>query len=94
MALGCKVNDAVNIFVLHQLIECVKVANVHLHELVVWLILDVFEVGKVTCISQLVKVYDLYFGYLFTKSLTTCEPIKPAPPVITIERLYCVITYS
>jgi hypothetical protein len=51
MALGSKVDNTVNLLVLHQLIKSLKVADIHLNELVVWLILDVFEVGKVPSIG-------------------------------------------
>ena len=59
MAFGSQVNDAVDFFVLHELVESVKVADIHLHELVVRLVFDVLEVGKVTGVSQLVKIDNL-----------------------------------
>ena len=54
MALGCKMYDTIDMLVLHQLVEGIEVADVHLHELVVWLILNVLEVSEVTSISELV----------------------------------------
>ena len=59
VALSGEVDDAVHLLVLHQLQECVEVADVHLHELIVRLILDVLEVGEVAGIGQLVEVDDL-----------------------------------
>ena len=41
MALGSKMDDAVDMLVLHQLVDCVEVADVHLYELVVGLVLNV-----------------------------------------------------
>ena len=64
MALGSEMDDTVNLLVLHQLIERVEVADVHLDKLIVWLVLDVLEVGKITCICQLVEVDDAIVGIL------------------------------
>ena len=58
MALGSEMDDSVNLLVLHKLIESIEVANVHLYKLIIWLALDVLEVGKVSCIRQLVEVDD------------------------------------
>ena len=62
MALCCKVDDAVDVLVLHQLVEGIEVADVHPDELVVRLVLDVLEVGEVAGIGQLVKIDDLVLG--------------------------------
>ena len=61
MRFSCKVDDTIDVFVLHQLIERIEVADIHLHELVIWLILDVLEVGEIASISKLIKVYDVVF---------------------------------
>ena len=61
MALGGKVYDAVDVFVLHQLIDTVEVADVHLDEAVVRLVLDVLQVSEVAGVGQLVEVDDLVF---------------------------------
>ena len=58
MALGSKMDDTVNLLILHQLIESVEVADVHLDKLIIGLVLDVLEVRKITCIRQLVEVDD------------------------------------
>ena len=67
VAFGGQVNDAVDFFVLHELVESVKVADIHLHELVVRLVFDVLEVCKVARISQLVEVDNLVFRILIHK---------------------------
>ena len=59
VAFCSQMNDAVNMLVLHKLVESVKVANVHLHELVVRLVFDVLEVCKVASVGQLVKIDNL-----------------------------------
>ena len=56
VALCGKVDDAVDLLVLHQLVERVKIADVHLHKLVVGLVLDVFEVGEVARVCEFVEV--------------------------------------
>ena len=67
MALGCQVDDAVHVFVLHQLIEGIKVADVHLDETIVGTVLNIFEVGKVARVGQFVEVDNLVFGVLVDK---------------------------
>lgn len=70
MALSCKMNDAVNVLILHQLIECIKVTNVHLHKLVVWLVFYILKACQVACIGQLGKADDFIFRYLLTNKRT------------------------
>ena len=67
MALGSKMDDAVHVLVLHQLVNAVKVADVHLDKAIVGLILYVLEVGEVARVGQLVKVDDLIFGVFVDK---------------------------
>ena len=67
MTLGGKVDDAVDLLVLHQLIDTVEVAYVHLDELVVGFVFDVFKVGEVAGIGQLVKVDNLVLRVLVDK---------------------------
>lgn len=64
MAFCRKVDDAVDVLILHEFVEGVKVAYVHLDKLVVWLVLDVFEVGEVARISEFVEVDDVVFRVL------------------------------
>ena len=67
MTLSSKMDNAINMLILHQLIECVEITNIHLDKLIVGLVLNVFEVGKVACISQLVKVDDFILRILVYK---------------------------
>ena len=62
VGLGGQMDNAVYLLVLHELVEGIKVADVHLDELVVGLILYVLEVGKVAGIGQLVKIDNLVLG--------------------------------
>ena len=62
MALGSEMDDTVNLLVLHQLIESIEVADVHLDKLIIRLVLDVLEVGEVTSVRQLVEVDDALVG--------------------------------
>jgi len=59
-----QVDDAVNLLVLHELVERVEVADVHLHELVVRLVLDILEVREVARVGELVEVDDLVIRVL------------------------------
>lgn len=79
---GSQVDDAVDPLVLHQTVESVEIADVHLHELIVRLVLYVLQVGQIAGIGQLVKVDDTVFrvfihkqAYYMTtdKTCTTCD---------------------
>ena len=65
--LGRQVDDSVNLLILHQLVESLEIADVHLHELVVRLVLYILEVGEVTCIGKLVEVDDVVLRILVDK---------------------------
>ena len=52
-------DDAVNMVFLHELLYCVEVADVCLHECVVRPVLNVLEVSQIAGISQLIEVYDV-----------------------------------
>ena len=67
MTLSSQVDDTVNLLVLHELVECVEVADVHLNELVVWFVLDVLQVSQVTSVGKLVEVNDVILGILVHK---------------------------
>ena len=64
MALSGEMDDAVNVLILHQLVECFEVTDVHLDKLVVGLIFYILEVGKVAGIGQLIQVYDVVLRIL------------------------------
>ena len=59
MALGSEMDDAIHLVVLHQLQHLVEIADIALNESIVRLVLNVFEVSQVTCVSQLVEVDDV-----------------------------------
>jgi hypothetical protein len=67
MALCSEMDDAVYLFVLNELAEVGEVANVHLHELIVRLVLHVLQVGEIASVSQLVEVDNLIFRILVDK---------------------------
>ena len=57
-------DDIVHLLVLHQFVECIKVADVHLHKFIVRLVLYVLQVSEVARICQLVKV-DNFILWIF-----------------------------
>ena len=69
-------NDAVNLFILHKLVERVKIANIHLHELVVRLVLDVLEVCEVARIGKLIEVDNLVFWVFVHEQANYMAPDK------------------
>ena len=64
MTLGSEMDDAVNLLVLHELVERVEVADVHLDKLIVGFVLDVLGVGWFPCLRHLVEVDDAIVGIL------------------------------
>ena len=67
MTLSSKMNNTIYMLILHQLIECIKVANVHLDKLIVGFVLNVLKIGKIASISQFVKVDDFILRILVYK---------------------------
>lgn len=64
VAFGGQVNDTVYVVLLHHFLHLLVIADVCLHEDIVLLVLDVFQVGQVTGIRQLVQVDDAVFRIL------------------------------
>ena len=64
MALGCKMYYAIDMLILHELIESIEVADIHLHKLVIRLILNILEVCQITSVSQLIQVDDIILRIL------------------------------
>ena len=67
MTLSCKVNDTVNLLVLHQLVERIEITDIHADKLVIWLILNIFEVSQITSVCQLVQIDDVVLRVLVYK---------------------------
>ncbi len=67
MTLGGEMDDAVDVFVLHQFQDTFEVADVHADKAIVGLFLDVLEVGEVACIGQFVEVDNLIVGIFVHK---------------------------
>ena len=64
VAFCSKMDDAIDLFILHELVERVEVADVHLDELVVRLIFDILEVCEIACVCKLVEIDNLVFRIL------------------------------
>ena len=58
MTFCSKMNDTIHLLILHQTIEGVEVAYVHLHKLIIGAVFNVLEIGKVARICQFVKIDD------------------------------------
>ena len=67
MTLGRQVDDAIHLLLLHEGEESVKVADVHLHELIVGHVLDVPQVLQVAGVGQFVEVDDVVLRVLAYK---------------------------
>ena len=64
MTLGGKMDDTVDMLILHEFVERIEVADIHFHELVVRLAFDVLQVREVARIRKFVEVDNLVFGIL------------------------------
>ena len=58
-------DDAVDLFELHEGIYGFEVADVHLDEFVVGFAFEVLEVGEVACVGKLVEADDAVVGIFF-----------------------------
>jgi hypothetical protein len=62
MTLGCEMDDAVHVLILNELEHVLEVADVHADKLVVRLVFNVLQVGKVASVGEFVEVDDLILG--------------------------------
>ena len=67
VTLGGQMDDAVDLLVLHQLIEGVEVTDVHPDELVIRFVLNVLQIGQIAGIGELVEIDDIILGILVHK---------------------------
>ena len=64
MALGCQVNHTVDLHLLHQGIDPLKIADIGLHEAVVRFVFDIAEILQITRIGQYIEIHDPIIGVL------------------------------
>ena len=76
MALRCKVDDAVHMLLAHQGAEPLEVAHVHPHEPVVRTLLDVLQIGQISCVGQLVQVDYPVFRILVHEKAHNMAPYE------------------
>ena len=62
MALGRKMNDTIDMFLLKECYYRIKISDVGLYEMVVGPVFNVLQIGEITCISKLIKVVNLVIG--------------------------------
>lgn len=67
VALCSKVDNAVNLVLLHEFENHLEVADVALNECVILLVLDILQVGKIASICKFVKVYYVILWILVDK---------------------------
>ena len=85
VALRGQVNDAVHLLLLHQPVEGIEVADVHLDKLVVGFRLHILQVGQVASVCQLVEVDDVVLGILVHKQ----AHYMAANKACTTSNYYC-----
>ena len=56
MAFGCQVDDTINTILPHQSLHFFKIADVGFYKCIIRLVLNIFQVSQITCISQFVKI--------------------------------------
>ena len=67
MTLGSQMNDTIHILILHQLKHTLKVADIHLDELIVGLVLYVAQIVQIASVGQFVKIYYFIIRILIDK---------------------------
>ena len=59
MRFSGQMDDAIDLLVLHQLVEGIEVADIHFYKLVIGFVLDILQIGEVASIGQFVEVNDV-----------------------------------
>ena len=59
MALGSKVNDAIDMLFFQERYDRIKIADIGLYKMVVGLVFNVLQISEITCISKLIEVVNL-----------------------------------
>ena len=67
MALGSQMNNAGDVLLLHESIDCIEVANIRAHKAVVGLVLYILEVSQIAGISELINIDNAIVGVLVYK---------------------------
>ena len=81
VAFGSQMDNAVHMVLPEEFAHLVEIANVRFDESVIRLVFDVFQVGQVSGVGQLVQIDNVVVRIL---RRTTWLPMKPAPPVMMI----------
>ena len=77
VALGSKMNNAIHLLLLHQTVESVEVADVHLHKLIVGPALKVFQVGEIARVGELIEANYVILGIFVHKKAHHMAANKP-----------------
>ena len=56
-----KMDYTINLLILHQFEECIKITNIHLYEFVIRFVFDVLEIGEVAGICKSIKIDNFVF---------------------------------
>ena len=76
MTLSSQMDNTIHLLVLHQFVEGIEIADVHLHKLIVGFVLDVLQISQIAGIRQLVEVDDVVIGILVHKQAHHMAPNK------------------
>ena len=61
MTLRCKVDNAVNVILLHETEHSVKVTNISFYKYIVCAAFNILKVCQIACIRQFIQIYDAIF---------------------------------
>lgn len=92
VAFGRQMDNAVHLILPHQRKDGIEITDIGLDEGIIRCLLDILQIGQIPGIGQFVEVDNMIVGIFRNESRTTCEPIKPAPPVMMILRLKLFMT--
>ena len=95
VAFGGQMDDAVHMVLPDEFAHLVEIANVRFDESIVRPVFDVFQIGQVSGVGQLVQVDNMVVRILVDEKGL---PMKPAPPVMMIfllkSMMCCIIDIS
>ena len=79
VAFGGQVDNAVHMVLPDEFAHLVEIANVRFDESIVRPVFDVFQIGQVSGVGQLVQIDNMVVRILVDERRTTWLPMKPAP---------------
>lgn len=79
MTLCRKMNHAINMFGLHQLMHHIKIAYISLQKRIVRFVLNISKIGQIACIGQFININYVIFRIFINKQSDNVRANKSSP---------------